>query len=84
MITELVCTCPGMPNQYEGRIDGRPFYFRGRWGGWRLHVNSDTSGKGYDGTVVAYGEHHAAGWWTEAEAEAFLRELLAEYVARPR
>ena len=78
-ITDLVCTCPAMPNQYEGRVDGKPFYFRARWGGWRLYVNDDVSGEGIDGAVVASGDEDRAGWWEPEEAEPFLRKQLESY-----
>lgn len=31
-------TCDACPTQYEGEIDGNPFYFRARWGWWTLTV----------------------------------------------
>lgn len=81
-ITDLVCTCNGMPNQYEGKVNGKPFYFRARWEAWRLHVNSDTAGGGYEGTVIASGEADGGGWWEDDEAEAFLRARIEECAER--
>lgn len=79
-VTDVVCTCPGMPNQFEGKVDGKPFYFRARWGCWRLHVNA-SGGEGWDGAVVAWGHEHKAGWWDEDEARAFMLRQLADYRA---
>jgi hypothetical protein len=31
-------TCEACPNQAEGTIGGNPFYYRGRWGGWRMTI----------------------------------------------
>lgn len=81
---EIRCTCPMMPNQFEGRVDGKPFYFRARHGGWSLQVNSDPDGNGIDGEWVLDGLHPHAGWWEKAEAEQFLRGVLARYKAGER
>ncbi len=31
-------TCNFAPVQYEGDIDGNPFYFRSRWTNWRMTI----------------------------------------------
>jgi hypothetical protein len=32
------CTCGAYPTQYEGSIDGKPFYFRLRHGWWTMTI----------------------------------------------
>lgn len=76
---EIRCTCSASPNQFEGTVNGLPFYFRARHGGWRLYVNPDPKGDGIDGAVVAGGEEDQAGWWEVPEAEAFCRKQLEAY-----
>lgn len=62
-------TCHGMPNQFDGLIDGKPFYFRARHGSWDLSV---------EGRVVADGEDPEAGWWHGDDAwEALYRAVQA-------
>ncbi len=36
--TEIKMTCPGAPLQFEGAIDGNPFYFRARWEHWSFQI----------------------------------------------
>ena len=33
------CTCSACPTQYEGQIDDLQFYFRYRWGTWRIQFH---------------------------------------------
>jgi hypothetical protein len=83
VIARLEHTCRMMPNQIEGELDdGRPFYFRGRWGYWYLAVGSvgETIWDICTNDDVN-GDHPNAGWWEEAEAEQFCRDRLAEYLA---
>jgi hypothetical protein len=71
-----------MPNQAEGTLNGQPFYFRARHGGWVLRVSPrkqdlwDMSCP--DTRIVAHGEHAHAGWWENDEARAFLETTLME------
>ncbi len=38
MTLEMRQTCPGAPLQYEGSVDGYPFYFRSRWDDWSFEI----------------------------------------------
>ena len=64
-----------MPNQAEGMLNGKPFYFRARHGSWTLHL-TDAAIPSEDGELVASGDAHNAGWWTEDQARSFLEALL--------
>ena len=58
---------------------GRAFYFRARWGLWRLDVAHPGYGQDelFDHCdTVAQGEHPEAGWWEEDEARAALENAL--------
>jgi hypothetical protein len=37
-VIEMACTCGACPVQYEGTINGKPFYYRSRWDEWRLAI----------------------------------------------
>ena len=65
-----------MPNQAEGTVHGKPFYFRARHGGWSLRVAPPGGDPVVYGEVVANGEDPSAGWWEEKEARDFLTGLL--------
>lgn len=75
----IECTCSSMPNQYEGTVNGKSFYFRARHGGWGLQVNDDPAGRGIDGMYVGQGDEDHAGWWDEPVARAFCLARLNEY-----
>ena len=36
--TRIEMTCEAAPLQFEGEIDGNPFYFRARWESWRFTI----------------------------------------------
>ena len=84
VITTLGGNCPV---QAEGTVDGAPFYFRARWGSWRLAIGENCVGakRSEDGIWVRkreYGDgRYDAGWMSEDEARAFLFEAAAAYVA---
>lgn len=84
-IEKIECTCGQVPNQFEGVVDGKPFYFRARGGSWRLDVNENASGdgSGLDGRTVAEGcgDDEPDGFWTPEEAEVFVRKQLDHYSA---
>lgn len=65
-----------MPNQAYGELNGDPFYFRARHGGWCLRIAEKGDDPGANGVVVANGENERAGWWEEDEARKFLEEVL--------
>jgi hypothetical protein len=51
----LVVTCPAVPTQLEGTVDGNPCYFRARHGSWRF-------------TIAAPGDNPVRhGWPVQAE-----------------
>lgn len=84
-IEKIICTCAQCPNQFEGTVDGKPFYFRARHGAWDLCVNEDGrgDGSGLDGRMVAEGcgADEPDGFWTPEEAEPFVRKQLDFYSA---
>lgn len=68
------------PVQAEGRIDGKPFYFRARGVAWRLEIRNEHQPE------WAYGEPYgeepfAAGWMDVAEAKTFIRKAAELYRA---
>lgn len=67
-----------MPNQAEGDLNGKRFYFRARWGGWSLRV-ADTDHDAVTGEIVESGADENAGWWTETESKKFLVDLLEKH-----
>lgn len=74
-IDSLECTCHSMPNQFEGLIDGKPFYFRARHKEWELRI-AEPGADPVDGERIAEGKHETAGWWTRQDAEKFLRDVV--------
>jgi hypothetical protein len=62
-----------MPNQIEGTLNGKPFYFRARHGGWTLRVSPE------DEEVIDSGESPSAGWWSQEEAVAFCKQILEKH-----
>jgi len=71
------------PVQAEGRINGKPFYFRARGAAWRLNIGGDD-----DQLVLtpewSYGEPYgneafAAGWMSEDEARGFIWRAARMY-----
>jgi len=65
-----------MPNQAFGELEGKPFYFRARHGGWCLRVAEKGADPVADGVVIAHGENELAGWWDEGDARKFLEIVL--------
>ncbi len=66
------------PVQAEGTIDGFRFDFRARGVTWSVEI--------YDGGAEPWTTHekysdetYAAGWMTEDEARAFIKQAAAEY-----
>jgi hypothetical protein len=84
-IEKIACTCAKYPNQFEGIVDGKPFYFRARHDAWYLAVNENASGDGdgLDGRVVAegYADDEPGGGWEPEDAEVFVRKQLDAYSA---
>ena len=72
-----------MPNQAEGTLNGKPFYFRARWGSWCLRYLTDT-GEISGGEVIDYGDGdvvggESPGWWPEEGTRKFVTELLERH-----
>jgi hypothetical protein len=55
IISDLTMTCEACPLQYEGTVNGKPFYYRGRWGGWCFGVGDTMNGKENGAVGVAMG-----------------------------
>lgn len=82
-----VMTCYQMPNQFEGIVDGRAFYFRARHGEWSLRLAHPGYGQDdiFDhGETVAHGESDEAGWWKEPEARAALARAITQWRSAPQ
>lgn len=68
-----------MPNQIEGTINGRPFYFRARHGSWRIEW-SDTKETFAEGQGEKLGIWlEEPGWWEGEDASAFCRTVIGRY-----
>ena len=69
-------TCDMMPNQFEGTVNGVPFYYRARHGHYELTIYpTDESG-----FVVDEGSSADAGWWHEETAwQRLLRSMNRAY-----
>lgn len=84
-IEKIVLTCARYPNQFEGVVDGKAFYFRARHGEWRLQVNERGAGEDdmTEWPVVSSGndDNGPDGGSDPAEVEVFVRELLDHYSA---
>ena len=81
-LLRIVCTCPYVPVQFEGTCCGIPFYYRARFGKWRLvqvTVTACTWEELRDAPVIASGE-----WPTEPYADgtiAFGLEQIVKWAA---
>lgn len=79
MSYEITTTYFGMmPNQAQGMLNGKPFYFRARHGEWALRVATEESKDAVLGKCIASGKDKNAGWWEENETKAFVEALLKE------
>ena len=83
-------TTPGAPVQYEGMVQGRPFYFRARWDTWRFAIadtfdeavraNENSEAVFFRSSKYGTGPYDASAMDLE-EAEAIIRACVAEYLA---
>jgi hypothetical protein len=70
------------PNQAWGWVDGKWFYFRGRWGAWTLEVGDGPNEFEMPEKVeiILYGgdviDGEEPGWWSPDKIEPFVRGLL--------
>ncbi len=73
------------PVQYEGMINGRPFYFRARWMGWTFTVantlDEAISTQGIFFRESTYGKNADASYMPHEEAEQIIRQYASEYLA---
>ena len=78
MSYEITTTYTGkMPNQVEGIVNGRPFYFRGRFNYFIFEVFKEKIFK--DVIYCVEGDASEAGWWEDDKTIAFVKELLEDY-----
>ncbi|HEU5348103.1 MAG TPA: hypothetical protein VFU63_05770 [Ktedonobacterales bacterium] len=84
-------TCDAGPVQYEGTIDGRPFYFRARHDGWSFAVAvtlddaidvSSFDLASISGTLPNGAFLRAAKWGDEPEAASYMPFAEAERIIR--
>lgn len=88
-IEKIICTSGAMPNQFEGVVDGCPFYFRARHGEWYMVVGPpgadretradwETVGESPDGVDPMSGgsSPEPDGWWKPEDVEVFIRAKL--------
>ena len=85
----LRMTCPAVPVQYDGDVDGYPAYFRYRFGHWYFVVTHPGSEpvmpKKEDLIFFREGDRgdEWAGDMPKDEADEFVSGLVAEFRARP-
>lgn len=71
------------PVQAEGKIDGKPFYFRARGERWTMGIGGeDVVGYPQWKRWAKWGDGpFAAGWMTEDEARKIIEQCAADYSA---
>lgn len=72
------------PVQIEGRILGKPFYFRARWERWSVGIGGDPVSAPEWSMSQDYGPMFSAGWMTLGEARAFLHHAIRRHAAGVR
>jgi hypothetical protein len=65
-------TCEQMPNQFEGHINGVPFYYRARHGNHELVLRPFTEQE----SIVFSGKSKNAGWWEPKTAKRRLMRVI--------
>lgn len=60
----VTMTCEMMPNQFEGTVNGVPFYYRARHGYYALTIYPSDDSE----LVIDEGASSDAGWWDETTA----------------
>lgn len=68
------------PNQIEGTVLGKPFYFRARWHQWVLRVQTNGEQTFGEWEIVGGVQDEDAGWYTDEEAMAVCVKALVAYV----
>lgn len=69
---QATMTCSMMPNQFEGMVNGVPFYYRARHGDYSLELYIGSG----EGIIVDSGESKNAGWWERRTAFRMLRRSI--------
>jgi hypothetical protein len=73
-------TCSACPVQVEGTIDEVPFYFRSRWGHWRIGIGGDVVGDPDWTRQSDYGDGaYDASWMPEEEALEIIERCANEW-----
>lgn len=67
------------PTQAEGKWDGRPFYFRARYGEWAFWVAEGDDPEPLHGICTARGDDPTNGCMTDDEVHSILRQLCGEF-----
>ena len=76
-------TCSLCPNQIEGRVDGKHFYFRGRWNVrdqfsiWEFSIGDSLEEAVRGGTFSRYGKYD--GWMPSWEAWDIVLRCIEEW-----
>ena len=71
------------PVQAEGKIDGKPFYFRSRGSEWSLRIGGDPiCDPEWEHYEDYPGGEYDAGWITEDEARSFIAKGADLYEKR--
>jgi hypothetical protein len=86
-------TCDAAPVQYEGTVNGRPFYFRARWDAWSFSI-ADTldeaitasdlwipPGGFFRESTFGTGDY-AASYMPHEEAEHIITQCANEYISQ--
>lgn len=68
------------PVQADGRIDGKPFYFRARGSGWSIGIGGEPVLNPEWEYYEEYGDNpYAAGWMPQYEALGFMAKAFGMY-----
>lgn len=84
---KMECIGYACPVQYEGTINGTPFYFRARGERWRMGIGEHPVEVAFghrEGWTknLPYGDYKfAAGWMPVEEAEEIIKKCAVEFTA---
>lgn len=75
-----------VPEQWEGEVDGRSFYFRERGGEWGIELDLQDQQCGvYRGDLIATGDTSAQGYGeSPRERAAFIATVIRDHLRRQR
>ena len=84
MDLRMTRTCDFAPVQYEGTVNGYPFYFRARWMAWSFTVATTpeeaVSTMGILNRQDWYGKNADASGMPYEDAEAIIRQCAQEFL----